>query len=485
MPRMNARGISKHLVTASSFVVAASLAHAAEPVWPQFRGPDANPVGTHAQLPDRWSKSENVEWVTPIPGRGWSSPIVVGNRVFLTSVTTEGKSKAPQTGVDFSNDYVAELVKQGLKEEEIVARLTERDIELPHEVILHYFLYCLDLDTGAVSWTQEFHTGRPPGGRHRKNSFASETPVSDGQRVYVYIGNLGLYAYGLDGKKAWSTALEAMPVYLDFGTGSSPALHGQHLFILNDNEKQQFVAAFDKDTGRLAWRTPRDLKEKSDPPRSSGWTTPFVWANAQRTEIVTTGPGTAVSYDLQGKELWRLSGMSLAPVASPFAYDGLLYLNGGKGKGLFAVRPGARGDISLKDDAPTSRYVAWTKARAGSYLPTQVAYDGALYVLSENGILSRFDARTGEMTYKQRIAPDASAFTSSPWAYNGRIFCLSEEGQTYVLAAGTKFELLNVNALDEMAQATPALVGDRLLLRTEGRLYSIRRKPAAGAKKAT
>jgi outer membrane protein assembly factor BamB len=292
-----------------------------------------------------------------------------------------------------------------------------------------------------------------------------------------------LYAYSLDGKKVWSTPLEAFPIYLDFGTGSSPVLHGKRLFILNDNEKQQFVAAFDTESGKLAWRTPRDLKEKSDPPRSSGWTTPFVWTHPQRTEIVTTGPVAVVSYDLSGKELWRLAGTSLAPVASPFAYDGLLYLNAGKGRGLYAVRPGASGDITLQGDAKSSPYVVWAQERAGSYLPTQVAYDGALYVLSEKGILSRFDARTGEMTYKERVAPEANAFTSSPWAYNGKIFALSEEGQTYVLTAGRKLELLHVNTLDEMAQATPALVGDRLLLRTEGRLYSIRRKAAAGARR--
>ncbi|HET8646767.1 MAG TPA: PQQ-binding-like beta-propeller repeat protein, partial [Vicinamibacteria bacterium] len=292
-------------------------------LWPQFRGPEANPVGTHAALPDRWSKTENVEWVAAIPGRGWSSPIVVGRKVFLTTVTTEGASKAPQTGVDFSNDYAAELVKQGLKEEEVVARLKARDIEMPEEVVLHYFLYCLDLETGAVLWKQEFHSGRPPGGRHRKNSFTSETPVSDGKRVYVYVGNLGLFAYDLAGRKAWSTPLEAYPIYLDFGTGSSPVLHGQRLFVLNDNEQQQFVAAFDTGTGKLAWRTLRHLREKSDPPRSSGWTTPFVWKNARRTELVTTGPVATVSYDLAGRELWRLSGMSLAPVASPYAYGGL------------------------------------------------------------------------------------------------------------------------------------------------------------------
>lgn len=477
-------GTFKRLIAIVTLTVGSASAGGDEAPWPQFRGPNANPVGVHADLSDRWSKTENVEWVTPVPGRGWSSPIVAGGKVFLTAVTTEGASKAPQTGTDFSNDYVAELMKQGLSEEQVLERLRARDIELPSEVVLHYVLYCLDLQTGAVSWKQEFHTGRPPGGRHRKNSFASETPVTDGKRVYVYVGNLGLYAYHLDGRKAWSTSLDYFPIYLDFGTGGSPVLQGNRLLILNDNEKQQFVAAFDTATGRLVWRTLRELKEKSDPPRSSGWTTPFVWAHPQRTEIVTTGPGAVVSYDVAGKELWRMSGISLAPVTSPFAHDGLLYVNGGQGRPLYAIRPGASGDISLAKDAQSNQYVAWSKEKAGTYIPTQVAYDGALYVLYDKGILARFDAQTGEMTYKERIAPDAGAFTSSPWAYNGRIFCLSEEGQTYVIAAGRKFELLHVNSLDEMALATPAAVGDRLLLRTEGRLYSIRRKAGAGPRKA-
>jgi outer membrane protein assembly factor BamB len=183
-----------------------------------------------------------------------------------------------------------------------------------------------------------------------------------------------------------------------------------------------------------------------------------------------------VSYDLQGKELWRLSGMSLAPVPTPFAYDGLLHLNGGRGKAIFAVRPGATGDISLKEGETSNQYVVWTQTRAGTYLSSSVAYQGAVYTLTENGILSRFDAKTGKQTYKTRIDPRATAFTTSPWAYNGKLFCLSEEGQTFVIGTEEEFKLLHVNELDDMAQATPALVGDRLLIRTEHKLYSIRHK---------
>src|SRR5688572_16067591 len=194
--------------------VTSALSSATEPEWPQFRGPNANPVIPGGKVPERWSKTENVEWMAEIPGRGWSSPVVSGGKVFLTTVTTDGKSKPPQTGTEYSNEYVAELMKQGLTQAQVIEKVTARDIELPTEVMLHYSLYCLDLKTGRVNWKKEFHNGRPPGGRHRKNSFSSETPVTDGKNVYVYVANLGLYAYDFNGKQIWNTALEANPIYL-------------------------------------------------------------------------------------------------------------------------------------------------------------------------------------------------------------------------------------------------------------------------------
>lgn len=457
-----------------SLALAASCLHAESPAWPQFRGPQANPVAAHPRLAEKWSKSENVEWAAPVPGRGWSSPVVAGKRIFFTTVTTEGKSKPPQTGTEYSNEYVAELMKQGLPEAEVLKRVTDRDIELPEEVTLHYFLYCLDLESGAVRWKREFHSGRPPGGRHRKNSFASETPVTDGNLVYVYAANLGLFAFDMKGRPVWKTALEAQPIYLDFGTGASPALEANQLIVVSDNEKQQYIASFDKRTGRQLWRTNRDIGGKGQPVTRSGWSTPFVWKHELRTEVVTVGPGEAVSYDLTGKELWRLAGMAATPIPSPFAYDGLLYLDGGRGRPLFAIRPGAAGDISLKEGETSNSFVAWSVPRAGTYLPSPVAYQGGVYALTETGILSRYDARTGKLSFKSRLDPQAGYFTSSPWAYNGKVFCLSEEGKTFVVLAGDKFELLHTNALEDMAQATPAIVQDRLLLRTEHSLYSIR-----------
>lgn len=470
---MNLYTLFRRAGLVSALFLLANTVHGQDLAWPQFRGPESNPVGKHARLADRWSKTENVEWFQEIPGRGWSSPIVTGGKVYVTTVTTEGKSKPPQIGTEYSNEYVAELQKQGLPMKEVIEKVTERDIELPHEVMLHYFLYCLNLKSGKVEWTKEFNNGHPPGGRHRKNSFVSESPVTDGKFVYVYVANLGLWAFDLKGKQVWQTPLEANPMYLDFGTGSSPALAGNLLVIVSDNEKQQFIAAFDKKTGKQVWRTNRQLGSVG---RRSAWVTPFVWQHALRTEIVAVGPGEVISYDLAGKELWRLSGMSGAPVPTPFAYEGLLYIDGGQGALLVAVRPGAAGNISLGKDQTSNEYVVWSQARAGTYLPSPVAYEGGIYVLTEKGILSRYEAKSGKQTYKTRIDPAATAFTTSPWAYNGKLFCLSEEGQTFVVATGEEFKLLHVNELDDMAQASPALVHDRLLIRTERRLYSIRRK---------
>src|SRR6266852_9434387 len=199
--------LQQFAISALCCMLALSLGGAwgTEPEWPRFRGPDANPVVAKGRLPEKWSKTENVEWTAEIPGRGWSSPIVNGRRVFLTTVTTEGKSKPPQIGTEYSNEYAAELSKQGLSEQEILDRVMARDIELPKEVMLHYFLYCLDIQTGKVMWKQQFYSGQPPGGRHRKNCFSSETPVTDGKLVYVYVTNLGLYAYDMKGTQVWRT----------------------------------------------------------------------------------------------------------------------------------------------------------------------------------------------------------------------------------------------------------------------------------------
>lgn len=460
-------------------VAAPSLATAQES-WPRFRGPEGNPAVDGAGLPDRWSATENVEWSVQVPGMGWSSPVVTGDTVFVTAARSDQPMKPPQIGTTYSNDYFAQLLAEGKSQEEAGRLVTERDNELPGEISVQYVLYAYELQTGAPRWERVLHEGPPPGGRHRKNSFMSETPVTDGRHLYVYVGNLGLWAFDLEGSELWHTELQAYPIYLDFGTASSPALHEGRLYVVNDNQQEQFVAAFDAGTGEELWRTRRDVGPE---PRRSGWATPFVWANEVRTELVTIGPYTAISYDLEGNELWRMDGQSILPAPTPFTYDGLLYLvsgvHGDDNRPITAVRPGASGDITLPENARSSEYVVWHDRVAGTYIPTPVAYQDSIWVLYDRGIFARHDASSGERIYRARIPEGAGAFTSSPWAYDGKIFCINEEGDTFVISAGDEFELLHVNSLGEMALASPAIVGDRLLIRTQSRLWSIR-EGAAG-----
>lgn len=211
--------------------------------WPQFRGSASNPVSHDAAIPTEWSIDKNIEWSMEIAGRGWSSPIVVNDFVFVTSVVSDGESKPPQVGTDYSNAYVAELAQQGLSQEEITEKVNERDFEMPDEVELHYFLHCLRLESGEEVWKVEYHTGKPPGGRHRKNSFASETPVSDGEHVFIYVTNFALMAFSMDGKTVWKTSLPNHKIYMEFGCGSSPIVVDTNVIVLSDNEEESWLAA--------------------------------------------------------------------------------------------------------------------------------------------------------------------------------------------------------------------------------------------------
>ena len=446
--------------------------------WPRFRGPGSNPIAENPNLPVSWSKTENVEWVTDVPGTGWSSPVVWGNRVFITAATSDKPMKQPSFGVDFSNEYLAELRKQGLSADEANKKLYERDREMPEEIVISLMLNCYDLESGKKLWEREMYKGHPAGGRHSKNSFASETPTTDGERVYVYLTDYGLFAYDFAGKPSWATPMKSHATTRDWGTGASAALYKDRLFVLNDNEEQSFVAAFDTRTGKELWRTTRTVQ----PARKTGWSTPFVWENRVRTELITHGPGVAVSYSLDGKELWRMNRMGGYAIQSPFAWNDLLFVTSGAGgednRPIVAIRAGASGDITPPAAGTGDEHVVWyDRAAGGTYLPTPVIYKDALYVLNDKGIFSRRNPETGERIYQSRVASVPATFTASPWAYNGHVFVMSEEGDTYVIeAAANEYRLQRTNSLDDFSMATPAIVGDRLLIRTQHRLYSIRNR---------
>jgi outer membrane protein assembly factor BamB len=463
------------LLLISLSVVATIPASAAGPLdWPQFRGPGGNGVADEAKLPQTWSTTANVAWAVDVPGRGWSSPIVWGDRVFVTTAVNDGAFKAPSTGI-FGNDYVAELAKQGVPEAEIVKRVVTRDIELTSDTgAVSYRVYAFDAKTGRVVWQQEAHRGHPAGGRHRKNTYASETPVTDGERLYVsFGGNVGVFCYSLDGKLLWKKNWPPQPIYLDFGTASSPVVHNGRVYQLHDNDGEGFLSALDARTGAEVW----NVKRTDAAPMTSGWATPFIWQHKGRTEIVTIGRALVVSYDANGRELWRLKGMTQA-TPSPVASGDVLYVGSGSqgesNRPLVAVRAGASGDISLQKDQSANDFVAWLQPRFSGYTPSPLVYRGRVYAINDNGILQVADAATGVEVFKARMGGGGHTFSSSPVASQGLIYLTSEDGDTFVIRAGDRYEEIAKNSLGEMSLATPAAGADSLYVRTQTKLYRIR-----------
>ena len=451
-----------------------STVFAADPSeWPQFRGPNSAGVADESSLPERWSTTSNVAWSIEVPGRGWSSPIVWHDRVFVTSAISPGTFKAPSTGI-FGNDYVAELMQQGLSEDEVLKRVQARDIELTSETgDIRYMVYALDARSGKVIWEREAQRGKPFGGRHRKNTYASETPVTDGERIYVsFGGNVGLFCYSMDGKLLWKHTWPPQPIYLDFGTASSPIVHKGRVYQLHDNDGESFFAALDARTGKPLW----NVKRTDAAPMKSGWATPFVWEVAGRTEIITIGRALVISYDTDGRELWRLKGMTQA-TPTPVAADGLLYVGSGSqgeaNRPLMAVRPGAKGDISLAKDQDANEFVQFRLPRFSAYTSSPLVYRGRVYAVNDNGILQVADAKTGVEIYKARVGGGGNTFSSSPLASQGRIYLLSEDGDMFVLRAGDSYQEIAKNSLGEMSLASPAADRDSLFVRTQTRLYRI------------
>ena len=429
-------------------------AHAASDNWPQFRGPDGTGVvADDPALPETWSATDNVAWKTPIPGLGWSSPIVWGDRVFVTTVVADEDYEGPRAGL----------------------YLPAGGADVPPDPppgTHHWMVVCLDLASGDPLWQRTARSGPMAATIHPKNSFASATPVTDGERIYVLFGNLGLFAYDLDGRLVWSRDIDPRPDQWGWGAGSSPALLDDQVLVMHDNDEESYLASFDAATGEENWRTPRD--------EVSAWSTPFVWRNDLRTEIVTVAKTRVRSYDPAGNLLWWFAGqMTSATVPTPVPGDGLIYVSSGHvghdHRPVYAVLPGAAGDITLGPRQRANEYIRWYDPRGASYNPSPLLYRGIYYTLLDRGFLTAHDARTGRTVYDRvRIEPGAT-FTSSPWAYNGKIFALSEDGDTYVIAAGPEYELLGKNELGEMALATPAIAGRTLLLRSAGYLYAIRK----------
>ena len=422
----------------------------ADESWPQFRGVGARGVVDGSGPPMEWSLTDdgtrNIAWKTAVPGRSWSSPIVTRGRVFLTSAVSAGKDHEPKKGLYFGGN---------------------RPEPLPDEhtwIVLGY-----DLESGRELWRHKVHSAKPSTGIHVKNTYASETAVTDGERVFAYFGGVGLFAFDLDGKPLWERRMEPVPTRYSWGSAASPVLHKGVIYIVNDNEKQSWIAAFKAETGDTIWKKTRDEK--------SNWATPFVWEHAERTEIVTPGSGKVRSYGLDGELLWELTGMSSITIATPYVAHGMLIVSSGyvgdKSRPLYAIKPGAKGDISLKEGGRTNESIAWSQPQGAPYNPSTVVYGDLLYTLLDFGFFRCFDARMGNEVYGKKRLTVGVGFTASPWAYNGHVFCLDEDGTTHVVRAGDEFEVVRQNPLGEMCMATPAIVGKRLVVRTLSSLVCI------------
>jgi len=424
--------------------------------WPSFRGPSASGVAEGKEpTAVKWNAAtgENILWKTPLPGVAVSSPIVWGDRVFVSTAVSSDPSSGIRTGL-------------------------YGDVEPAKDVSKHSWkLVALDRRSGKVLWERVAHEGIPKTKRHPKSSQATATPVTDGRHVIVSFGSEGLYAYDVDGKLLWTRDLGVLnagwfydPDY-EWGVGSSPIIWKNLVIVQCDIQKNSFIAAFDVTTGQPAWRTARE--------EIPSWSTPAIFEHDGRAELVTQATTFIRGYNPEsGKELWRLGGNSEITIPTPIVGPGVIIVtNGYRGvQPIFAIKPGASGDITLKGDATTNEFIAWSTNRGGPYIPTPVIYGDLLYVLAINGVLAAYDVKTGQRVYQERVAGGGS-FSASPVAADGKLYLTSEDGDVFVVRAGPKYELLGTNPMSQVIMATPAIANGVIFIRGLKDVFAIGQKP--------
>ena len=408
--------------------------------WPQWRGPLSTGVAPHGNPPVIWSEGRNVRWKTAIPGIGHSTPIIWGDRIFITAAVPYGEALPPLTrDVPGAHHNLPSLRHQRF----IALAVSRRD--------------------GTILWDRTLRTERPHEGTHATGSWASNSAVTDGERLFISFGSRGLYALDLDGGRLWEKDLGDMQTRHGHGEGSSPALHGDTLIVNWDHQGQSFVIALDARTGRQRWKVARD--------EITSWSTPLVVEHDGRTQVIISATGRVRSYDLaDGEVIWECRGLSRNVVASPVAADGFVYIgNSYDWQAMFAIRlDGARGDITNTDA------VVWTLDRHIPYVPSPLLYDGMLFFLKHNqGILTNLNVKTGKPLFGPRRLPGIQSVFASPVGAADRVYIASRNGTTAVIRRGATFEFLARNRLDDSFSASPAIAGDELYLRGERNLYCI------------
>jgi outer membrane protein assembly factor BamB len=428
---------------------------AAQRNWPSFRGLEASGVAEGQHLPDRWDAKtgENILWRVAIPGLAHSSPVVWGNRIFVTTAVSSDAKATFRPGLYGDGDASK-----------------DRSIH-------RWIIYALDKKSGRIVWERLAHKGEPAEKRHIKSTYANSTPATDGRIVVAWFGSQGVHAYDINGRFLWKVDLGRLdlgaydiPTY-EWGPASSPIIWNNLVILQCDTQTDSFLIALDAATGKTVWKTDRH--------ELPSWGSPTIANTSTGPQLVTNASNYIRGYDPNtGKELWRLGGSSKITAPTPIFAEDLFVVVSGRGpeRPIFVVRPNARGDVTLAEGKKSSDAIVWSLTGRGSYMPTPLAYKGNLYVLANNGLFDAYNLKNGSEVYRQRLPLIGSGFSASPVAADGKIYLSNEDGEILVITAGDKFSHLATNSMGELLMATPALSEGVMYVRSASSLFAIGRK---------
>jgi len=450
------------LLTITAFALLSLSLSASANSWPQFRGPDSNGLTSEEKLPSEWDADTNIQWTATVPGTGWASPIVWGDKVFISTAVADESTLPPRRERDAEDDDEEE-------DDE------EEEPRTPPTTVYSWELYCLDRNTGEVLWNRVAHAGNPRNHIQPANTYASETPVTDGEYVYAYFGMVGIFCYDFEGKPIWQKEFGFQPMLFDFGTASSPALAGDLLFLQIDSEEDSYLLALDKRTGNERWRKPRN--------EPSTWSSPVIWKNKVRTELVTSG-NTARSYDPEtGKILWTLEMPGRPISATPTGDEERIIMASGEQEDedgerpgfMYSIRAGAQGNITPEAGSSTSANIEWMQENTALSMSSPLIYGGSVYVLNNRrGRVSSYNVETGTPHHEAARLKGAKGFWASPWGNDGKVFLLDEKGTTHVLEAGSSLEVTGQNKIEDKFWASPAIAEGGIVFRGTKQIYYVK-----------